>query len=429
MKKTFTYALCWLLILAAIFFLTYHFTNMISASKQTVTSFYFSWEKSIPLLPWTIIPYWFLDLFYGLAFFLCRSRREIKRLALRLLTVQLISTFCFLLFPLKFAFNRPNIEGFFGELFSMLMTFDLPFNQAPSLHISISAVLFSFYYSRVSTRWAKFFVIICFALICCSVLTTWQHHFIDMPTGLLVGLLSIWLFPKTGKMKLNLRLFENNWKIASAYFILAIVSFICSLKIGGWGLWLSWFSVSMLLVSINYGLIGENGFQKQKKGHFLLSNLLLYAPYICMMFVNSRLWTIKTNAIDHVIENVYLGRLPTRQVLKQNNFKSVIDMTAEFPVLFGFLPSQYRSIPLLDLSKIDVQSMVKAAELIDKMNKKGRVLVYCGLGFSRSATVVLAWLILTSRVDNIEDGIKLIKQRRPNIHINNQDSLRTLMYR
>ncbi|MGO7998307.1 hypothetical protein ACC734_39050, partial [Rhizobium ruizarguesonis] len=33
-------------------------------------------------------------------------------------------------------------------------------------------------------------------LIGVSVLTTWQHNIIDIPTGMLLGLFAIWLFPR-----------------------------------------------------------------------------------------------------------------------------------------------------------------------------------------------------------------------------------------
>ena len=37
-------------------------------------------------------------------------------------------------------------------------------------------------------------------LIAASVLTTFQHHFIDIPTGALLGLFALWLFPAEGPL-------------------------------------------------------------------------------------------------------------------------------------------------------------------------------------------------------------------------------------
>lgn len=133
-------------------------------------------------MPWTIIPYWSIDLLYGLSFLLPSHRRELDRHGLRLLSVQLICVACFLIWPLTFTFERPEISGVFGWLFELLMGFDKPFNQAPSLHIALLVVLWARFRAHTARRW-RLLLHLWFALIGLSVLTTWQHHFIDVPTG------------------------------------------------------------------------------------------------------------------------------------------------------------------------------------------------------------------------------------------------------
>ena len=116
-------------------FLTYGQVNTYTASLPSVPSFAFSWETHIPFLPWTIIPYWSIDLFYGLSLFICTSLREQCIHGLRLAVASLAACAEFLLFPLKFSFPRPQTDGTAGWMFDQLEMFDLPFNQAPSLHI------------------------------------------------------------------------------------------------------------------------------------------------------------------------------------------------------------------------------------------------------------------------------------------------------
>ncbi|MDR3213488.1 MAG: dual specificity protein phosphatase family protein [Azoarcus sp.] len=67
--------LLWLVFLGPFFFLSYGYANQHAARVDAalgVASFHFAWERGVPL--WTIIPYWSIDLLYGLAFLCCRDR-------------------------------------------------------------------------------------------------------------------------------------------------------------------------------------------------------------------------------------------------------------------------------------------------------------------------------------------------------------------
>ena len=80
------YKCVWLAGLSLFFFASYNFTNWLTSQRQDVPSLFFSWEYSIPLWPWTIVPYWSIDLMYGLAILLTTSWQSLKTLGLRLLT-------------------------------------------------------------------------------------------------------------------------------------------------------------------------------------------------------------------------------------------------------------------------------------------------------------------------------------------------------
>ena len=58
-------SVAWLLVLGPFFFLSYGYANHMAAGRAITDSVFFEWERQVPFLPWTIIPYWSIDLFYG----------------------------------------------------------------------------------------------------------------------------------------------------------------------------------------------------------------------------------------------------------------------------------------------------------------------------------------------------------------------------
>jgi membrane-associated phospholipid phosphatase len=180
--------------MGVLFFSSYGLANWLASQRESVPYFYFGWERRIPFVPWSIVPYWSIDLLYGISFFLWSSRTALLTHVKRLLAAQVISVACFIAFPLRFAFGRPTAEGLPGLLFTLLGGFDKPFNQAPSLHISLLVILWVAYAAHVGGLW-RWQLHLWFALVGFSVLTTYQHHFIDVPTGWLVGWLCVFAFP------------------------------------------------------------------------------------------------------------------------------------------------------------------------------------------------------------------------------------------
>src|SRR5258706_2023183 len=180
-------ALAWLAFLAPFFLLTYGFANWVTSLRGDVRAIVFGWERWIPFVPWTIVPYWSTDLLYAASLFVCRTRRELNTHARRLIAAQLISVSCFLLFPLRFTFQRPPTQGLFGAMFDALGSFDKPFNQAPSLHVSLTVIMWSRFAAHL--RGVPLWLMRAWlAMAALSTLTTYQHHFIDLPTGLLCGI-------------------------------------------------------------------------------------------------------------------------------------------------------------------------------------------------------------------------------------------------
>lgn len=280
--RPFARAALWLAVLGPFFFLSYGLANTLAGRAASVPSVVFGWEHGMPFWPWTIVPYWSIDVFYAVSFFTCRTRRQLDTHALRLFTAQLLCVSCFLLWPLRYSFVRPDTEGVFGWLFAVLLGFDKPYNQAPSLHIVLLVVLWVRYGAQLQGVW-RWLLHGWFALIGVSVLTTYQHHFIDVPTGLAAGWLCVWLWPeRIAAPWSDARLARDprRWRLAALYLGGAGVTAGLALWLGGAALWLLWMSGALLLVALNYALLGPGGFQKRSDGQLSLAARWLYAP-IC----------------------------------------------------------------------------------------------------------------------------------------------------
>ncbi|WP_371234593.1 phosphatase PAP2/dual specificity phosphatase family protein [Pseudomonas sp. QE6] len=408
-------AVIWLVFLGPFFFASYGFANWAAAQREAVGVWVFDWERGMPLWPWTIIPYWSIDLLYGLSFLLPRTRRELDSHALRLLSAQVIAVSCFLLFPLRFSFERPALEGVFGWLFDLLMGFDKPFNQAPSLHIALLVILWVAYGRYAGGLW-RWLLHGWFALIGLSVLTTWQHHFIDVPTGALAGWLCVWLWPREGRSPIaawKLSGDPRRLRLAAFYAIgSALCAWLASAAGGAW-LWLCWPAVSLALVALCYLGIGAEGFQKRADGRHSLAVSWLLAPYLLAAWINSRAWTRRHPQPDEVLPGLWLGRLPGAADLAARPDLAVLDLCAELPCAAH--GEGYATLPLLDLLAPGAEECRIGAELIETLRRHGPLLVCCALGYSRSATVVAAWLLISGRAATVDDAVAQLRRARPQV--------------
>jgi len=165
----------------------------LTGTRQDVGQLYSSWELHIPLVPAMIMPYFSIYPLFIMAFFMCRDGIAARELSLRISGAQLVAGFVYLAFPLQSGFSRPAVEGAYGPLFQLLEATDLPYNLAPSLHVTTAIILGSVF-CRESRGVGRWILASWFGLICVSTLLTWQHHVVDVVSGALLGLLSLECF-------------------------------------------------------------------------------------------------------------------------------------------------------------------------------------------------------------------------------------------
>ncbi len=408
-------ALGWLAFLGPFFFATYGFATWVTAQRPHIGAIVFDWEHAIPFVPWTIVPYWSIDILYGLSLFICTDRRELDTHAKRLLTAQIVAVGCFLLFPLTFTFERPDVDGTFGWLFRVLGMFDRPFNQAPSLHVALLVILWAQYARKVSSKVGRWVLHAWFTLIGVSILTTWQHHFIDIPTGALLGFACMWLWPQDAPSpiaSIHPTRDSARRRLAVRYASGALVAAAVAFTVGGAGLWLLWGTVALSLVAINYALVGAAGFQK-RDGRLATAAWALLAPYLVAASANVWLRTRRHAPWAHVADGVWIGRLPGRGEIARAAFDAVVDLTCELPLDPG--SCTYTNLPVLDLTLADRATIDAAAHAIERRRTTGRVLVCCALGYSRSASAVAAWLVATGRAPDAHAAAECIRRVRPQV--------------
>jgi membrane-associated phospholipid phosphatase len=179
--------------LSVLFLIVYSGCNWITARIANVGTFYFEWERKIPFVPFFILPYMSIDLFFVVAPFLCRTDRELSILVKRIAAAILLAGICFLLFPLRFAFPRPHADGWLGALFDWFRGMDGPYNLFPSLHAALMLILLDIYF-RHTRGFVRVATMIWFVLIALSPVLTYQHHLIDIAGGFVLAVLCFWVF-------------------------------------------------------------------------------------------------------------------------------------------------------------------------------------------------------------------------------------------
>ena len=392
-------AALWLAFLAPFFYLTYGLANWLASRRDDVGSIVFSWEHSIPFVAWTIVPYWSINLFYGLSLLLNDNRQGVDRLAGRYLTAQLVAVTCFILFPLTATFVRPETTGLPGFMFAVLGGFDKPFNQAPSLHIALLVIIWDHWRHRLGRLLLPLWHGWCF-LIGASVLTTWQHHFIDIPTGALLGFFALWLFPRNGELPFSGALPTSNAKARrlALFYALGAVLALAAAAFGAFfsavALFLLWPALALAIVALAYAGAGSKVFQKSADGSITLACRLLLLPYRLGARTNIWAWTRNLAPQVAVADSVFLGRFPTAS--EASGFGTVIDLAAELERPAG-ATCRWIAFPMVDLLPPPLMVQQQAAGALEKARRDGTVLVCCALGFQRSAGVVAEWLVVTGR--------------------------------
>ena len=207
--------------LSVLFVAVYGWCNWITAQRHDVGTLYFEWEHFIPFVPLMIVPYLSIDLFFVAAPFLCRSERELVMFSKRIVAAIVVAGICFLLFPLRFAFERPHASGWLGAIFDWFRGMDQPYNLLPSLHIALRTILAQ-HYAHHTRGLLRSMSNVWFFFVGLSTLLTYQHHFVDVVAGFALGVYCIYFIRESAP---HLPVIEN--RSVGLYYAAAALKLAC----------------------------------------------------------------------------------------------------------------------------------------------------------------------------------------------------------
>ena len=412
----------WLAFLGPFFFLSYGWVNYYTIGRSDVGVIVEAWEHQLPFVAWLMLPYMSIDAFYAVSLFLFRKRSALDRHALRLLLATVVSLIGFLLYPLQFSFEVPKADGFNGVLQAILLGFDKPYNQAPSLHISLLIVLWELYAKRLQ-GFARMALHIWFFAIAASVLLVYQHHFIDVWTGALVGVACLYLIPDQPFSWRWLKPTARMKQLALRYGLLAACMAAASMLVYQVSVLIAsifmWTTLSLTLISFAYLGFEQQIFQRDslsvRSGKMRWPAKFLLAPYLFLSWCSYRMYTKHRFLPNKIYGNVWLGAFPRAAVSNLGiNWHGVIDLTNEFPASVLKAPIQ-KYLSVLDLTPPKPKTLVRAVRWLERTQQQGNVLVHCALGLSRSSSVVACWLVWRGHADNIQHAIAMIDAKRAGI--------------
>jgi len=396
-------AALWLAFVGPFFIVTYTLANFAASQRAHVPSLMFPWEYHIPFLAWTILPYWSSDFLYVFSLAICRTRGELDLQGKRLLAIQVFSIACFLAFPLRCAFERPAVNGWAGFLFDLLRSFDRPFNQAPSLHASLAVIYWARYRRNLGSA-ARTALAAWFVLMVASTLTTHQHHFIDVPTGLWAGLLVMAALPER-------RMAQPSVRLTCLYAAGALACTAAAFAFREFAWLLLWPGFSLSMVAAAYWT-GDPVWLAKRKGRAAFWML----PYTLATWINSRLWTRGQTTKHYLADGVWIGRAPS--AADREGIKSVVDLTAEMPVRSD------AHIAMLDLVPPTHEQLDAAVRAIADLSSQRPTLVCCALGYSRSAITSAAWLVAAGHAASADEALAQVSRARPQVVVTRDLALR-----
>jgi protein-tyrosine phosphatase len=400
--------------LSLLFLILYPLCNWLAAQRPYVPTLFFAWERAIPFVPLMIAPYMSLDLLFVAAPFLCRNNRELAALSKRIVIALLVAGVCFLLFPLRFAFERPPLSGWLGEFFAWFCGLDRPFNLLPSLHIAFCTILGDFY-GRRTRGVLRHGLVLWFILIAFSAVLTFQHHIMDVVGGFALGAYCLYFFSESNGRKAVVA----NRRVGVYYSIGAIIAALLMVLFWPWGTFLLWPFISLGIAAAAYFGAGPAVFRK-REGRLRWTTWWALGPVLFGHEISRRYYRREGRPWDQLTPRVWIGGVLSRReaiACVREGVTAVLDLTAEFSEPPPFRALTYKNIPIQDLTAPTTAQLEEMISFIEQESATGIVYIHCKIGYSRTAAVAAAYLLRSGAADSISEAIDCVRRVRPSVVI------------
>ena len=407
-------------LLSTLFLVVYGSTNALASLRHHVPTAAFEWERALPFVPALIIPYMSIDLFFVAAPFLCRTDTERRTLAARIAAAILIAGACFLLFPLRFAFDRPPAGGVLGVIFNHFRELDQPFNQLPSLHIALCALLAPVYLRR-SKPALRAALALWFLLIALSAVLTYQHHTIDVLGGLFLAAFCFHFF-QDRPLRTTSPPAAANHRVAWYYLTGAILC-VAAIPFAFSYTWpFLWPASSLAFTAAAYFGLGPGIFRKTD-GRLPVTAWLLFWPVLLGHRLSLIWYARQCRPWDQLTGTLWIGRTLSPAEARRAvdaGVSAVLDLTAEFSEPAPFRSLNYLHLPILDLTAPSPAQLDLAVAFLRDQPDDAVVYIHCKIGYSRTAAVAGAYLLASGRAADAPSAIALLRAARPSIVIRSE---------
>jgi protein-tyrosine phosphatase/membrane-associated phospholipid phosphatase len=400
--------------LSMLFLTVYGGCNWLADQRTHVGVWYFDWERQLPFWPAMIVPYLSIDAFFIVAPFLCRDRDELRLYARRISAAVVIAGVCFLLMPLRYAFERPVIDGWLGTLFHVFTSLDRPFNLFPSLHVTLAVILADGYW-RHTKGIPRLLVASWFVLIGASTVLTYQHHVIDVAGGLALATVVFYAVRQPVARQVGVR----NIRLAGYYFLGTLAAIGLAFASRPWGVVLLWPAVSLAVVGSAYLGAGPAVYCKSNGAIGWSARVLLW-PCLLGQWISHAYYRRQCRPFDEIAPGVLIGcrlRECEAVVAIQRGVTAVLDLTAELDETHPFRRLRYRNLQVLDLTAPTLEQLDEGVRFIRRNSRHGIVYVHCKAGYSRTAAMAGSYLLREGRARTTDEAVAILRKARPSIVI------------